>query len=125
MDASSGDQKRHRLSRSGNRKINRVLHIMAVVQLRHATPGRAYYDRKRLAGKTSMEAMRALKRRLSNSVYTRMLADQDRRELAGPGGQSGTTTHSSATGSNPHTDPSDKPHPGPTQQSNPDTRIRS
>ena len=59
IDASSGDHVRHRLSRAGNRQINRVLHIMAVVQLRHATKGRAYYDRKVAAGKTSMEAMRA------------------------------------------------------------------
>jgi hypothetical protein len=42
----------HRLSRGGNRKINRVLHIMAVVQLRNATEGRAYYDRKVATGKT-------------------------------------------------------------------------
>ncbi|MFE4463121.1 IS110 family transposase [Nocardia tengchongensis] len=125
LDASSGDQQRHRLSRSGNRKINRVLHIMAVVQLRHHTAGRAYYDRRRLAGKTSMEAMRALKRRLSNVIYTRMLSDHDGRELAGPGGQSGATTDSGATGFNPHTDPSDKPHPGPTEQTNPDTPTTS
>jgi transposase len=45
LDASSGDQHRHRLSRAGNRRINRVLHIMAVVQLRHDTDGRAYYRR--------------------------------------------------------------------------------
>ncbi|WP_234040263.1 transposase [Micromonospora coerulea] len=38
LDASSGDQKRHRLSRAGNRRINRTLHIMAVVQLRNARP---------------------------------------------------------------------------------------
>ncbi len=44
--ASSGDQVRHRLSRAGNRQINRVLHIMAVVQLRNPTEGRAYYDRR-------------------------------------------------------------------------------
>ncbi|MRH87462.1 transposase [Nocardia sp. SYP-A9097] len=125
LDASSGDQQRHRLSRSGNRKINRVLHIMAVVQVRHRTAGRAYYDRKRLAGKTSMEALRALKRRLSNVIYACMLADQGTGESAGPGGQSGTTTDSSATGFNPHTDPSDKPHPGPTKQNNPDTPIGS
>jgi transposase len=43
LDASSGDQTRHRLSRAGNRRINRALHIMAVVQLRHDTEGRAYY----------------------------------------------------------------------------------
>ena len=61
IDASSGDHVRHRLSRAGNRQINRVLHIMAVVQLRHPTKGRAYYDRKVAAGKTPMEAMRALK----------------------------------------------------------------
>lgn len=60
IDASSGDHTRHRLSRKGNRQINRVLHIMAVVQLRNATEGRAYYDRKKAAGKTSMEAMRCL-----------------------------------------------------------------
>ncbi|MFI9632352.1 transposase [Nocardia sp. NPDC051929] len=78
LDASSGQQQRHRLSRAGNRKINHVLHTMAVVQLRHPTAGRGYYDSKKAAGKTSMEAMRALKRRLSNVVYQRMLADQRR-----------------------------------------------
>ncbi|MFD6358197.1 IS110 family RNA-guided transposase [Nocardia tengchongensis] len=116
LDASSGDQQRHRLSRAGNRKINRVLHIMAIVQLRNHTPGRVYYDARKAGGKTSMEAIRALKRRLSNVIYVRMIADQRRREWAGPGGQSGTTTDSSVTGSNPHTDPSDKPHPGPDNQ---------
>ncbi|MFE3260243.1 IS110 family transposase [Nocardia sp. NPDC059229] len=125
LDASSGDQRRHRLSRSGNRKINRVLHIMAIVQLRHHTAGRAYYDHKRLAGKTSMEAIRALKRRLSNVIYVRMLADQRQRESAGPAGQSGTTPDSSATGSNPHTDPSDKPHPGPTNKAKPQPLTKS
>ena len=89
LDASSGDQKRHRLSRAGNRRINRALHIMAVVQLRNPTEGRAYFDAKKAAGKTSMEAMRALKRRLSNVVYAQMLADQKRREATGPGGQLG------------------------------------
>jgi transposase len=44
LDASSGEQKRHRLSRAGNRRINRALHIMAVVQLRNPTEGRAYFD---------------------------------------------------------------------------------
>ena len=75
IDASSGDHVRHRLSRGGNRQINRVLHIMATVQLRTATEGRAYYDRKKATGKTSMEAMRCLKRRLSDIVYRTMLAD--------------------------------------------------
>ena len=75
IDASSGDQVRHRLSRAGNRQINRVLHIMATVQLRNPTEGRAYYDRRKADGKTSMEAMRALKRRLSNIVYRTMVDD--------------------------------------------------
>lgn len=119
LDASSGEQQRHRLSRAGNRRINRALHIMAVVQLRRPTQGRTYFDTRKAAGKTSMEAMRALKRRLSNVVYARMLADQQRRESAGPGGQSGATPDSSATGSNPNTDPSDKPQPGPIHQANP------
>ena len=113
LDASSGEQQRHRLSRAGNRRINRVLHIMAVVQLRNPTAGRAYFDAKKAAGKTSMEAMRALKRRLSNVVYARMVTDQKRREAAGPGGHSGTTLHSSVTGMTPDTGPSDKPLPGP------------
>jgi transposase len=60
---------------------------MAVVQLRNQTAGRTCFDTQKAAGETSMEAMRALKRRLSNVVYARMLADQKRREAAGPGGQ--------------------------------------
>lgn len=113
LDASSGDQKRHRLSRAGNRRINRSLHIMAVVQLRNATEGRSYFDAKKAAGKTSMEAMRALKRRLSNVVYARMAEDQERREATGPGGHSGTTLQSSVTDLTPDIGSSDKPLPGP------------
>ena len=51
---------RHRLSRGGNRQINRVLHIMATVQLRNPTEGRDYFDRTKARGKTSNEAMRCL-----------------------------------------------------------------
>jgi Transposase IS116/IS110/IS902 family len=49
IDASSGEQLRHRLSRAGNRRLNHVLYIAGIVQIRHDTPGRAYY-RRRLAG---------------------------------------------------------------------------
>ncbi|CAB4766473.1 unannotated protein [freshwater metagenome] len=105
IDASSGDQVRHRLSRAGNRQINRTLHIMATVQLRNDTEGRAYFDRRKRDGKTSMEAMRALKRRLSNIVYRTMLDDAIRAsaasEVTGPGGQRGSDSDSSATGSQP------------------------
>jgi Transposase IS116/IS110/IS902 family len=58
IDVSSGDRQHHRLSRGGNRQINMVLHMMAVVQLRNPTEGRAYYDRKLAAGKSPNEAMR-------------------------------------------------------------------
>lgn len=88
IDASSGDNNRHRLSRAGNRRINRALHIMAIVQLRHDTEGRRYYRRRLAAGKPPTEALRALKRRLSDVVYRRMLADAKRLKT-GPGGHAG------------------------------------
>lgn len=117
IDASSGDVVRHRLSRAGNRRINHVLHIMAVVQLRNPSPGRDYYDRKKTGGKSSMEAMRCLKRRLSDVVFRTMLDDSigtvARNERTGPGGQQGDDSDSSATGSQPRTSSSDKSLPGP------------
>ena len=116
IDASSGDHVRHRLSRAGNRQINRTLHIMATVQLRNPSEGRDYYDRKKAAGKTSMEAMRCLKRRLSDIVYRNMLDDSVAHAATtrtGPGGQRGNDSDSSAAGSHPHTGSSDKPLPGP------------
>ena len=73
------------LSRAGNRRINRVLHIMAAGWLRNQTKGRACYDARRVGGSPSMMAIRALKRRLSNVVFGRMLADQKRREAARAG----------------------------------------
>ncbi len=76
LDASSGEQIRHRLSRAGNRRMNHVVHIAAIVQIRHDTEGRAYYRRKLAAGKTSMEALRCLKRRLSDVIYRQLVADQ-------------------------------------------------
>lgn len=113
IDASSGDHVRHRLSRAGNRQINRTLHIMATAQLRNPTEGRAYYDRKKAAGKTSMEAMRCLKRRLSDIVYRHLVDDTITGIMTGPGGQRGNDSDSSATSSQPHTSTSDKPLPGP------------
>jgi len=115
IDASSGDQVRHRLSRAGNRQINRALHIMAVVQLRNPTEGRACYDRKVAAGKTPMEAMRSLKRRLSDIVCHQMTVDA-RAAKTDPGGHSGTTLQSSVTGLTPVAGSSDKPLPGSASQ---------
>ena len=113
IDASSGDNVRHRLSRGGNPQINMALHMMAVVQLRNATHGRAYYDRKVAAGKTPSEAMRCLKRRLSDIVYRTMLDDLVASAGTGPGGHRGNDSDSSAAGSHPHTSSSDKSLPGP------------
>jgi transposase len=105
IDASSGDHVRHRLSRGGNRQINKTLHIMATVQLRNRTQGRAYYDRKTTGGKSPMEAMRCLKRRLSDTVYRTMLSDiaahAAQPQATGPGGHRGNDSDSSATGSQP------------------------
>ena len=119
IDASSGEHQRHRLSRAGNRRINRALHIMAVVQLRNPTEGRAFFDAKKAAGKTSMEAMRALKRRLSNVVYSRMIADQRQRERQT---RKATPDDSAIQRDrpNPKHRSSDKPRPGPaTSQASP------
>jgi transposase len=76
LEASSGQVVRHRLSRSGNRKLNHALYLMAIVQIRHPTAGQAYYRRKRAEGKSPKEALRCLKRRLSDAVYRCLLADQ-------------------------------------------------
>jgi transposase len=113
IDASSGDHVRHRLSRGGNRQINRVLHTMAVVQLRNPTEGRAYFDRKKAAQKSSNEAMRCLKRRLSDAVYRVMVDDLAKTTRTDPGGQPGNDSYSSATSSQPNAGSSDKPLPGP------------
>ena len=79
LDASSGEQIRHRLSRAGNRRMNHMLHIAATTQIRLDTQGRAYYRRKLADGKTRMEAMRCLKRRISDAVYRQLVADAARR----------------------------------------------
>lgn len=98
--ASSGDVTRHRLSRAGDRQLNCCLHTMAISQIARDTPGRDYYRRKRAAGKSHREALRCLKRRLSDVVYRQLLRDAARRG-AGPGGHSGAAQTSSAVSSNP------------------------
>jgi hypothetical protein len=122
LDASSGEQTRHRLSRAGNRRMNRVLHIAATTQIRLDTEGRTYYRRKLAAGKSRMEAMRCLKRRISDAVYRQLVADAQASTTdgaaaqtvdTGPGGQGGATLNSSAVDLPPHVDTSEKPLPGP------------
>jgi hypothetical protein len=93
-----------------------VLYTAGIVQLRNDTAGRAYYRRKLAAGKTSMEAMRCLRRRLSDAVYRQLAADAAGQEEAGPGGHPGASLESSAAGLCPDTGPSDQPFPGPAPQ---------
>ncbi|MGH3495237.1 MAG: transposase [Sciscionella sp.] len=96
IEVSSGDVIRHRLSRAGDRQLNHALYMMALTQIRHDTHGRAYYQRKRAAGKGHKEAMRCLKRRLSDTVYRQLLHDAQGRLAAGPRGHTGATLTSSA-----------------------------
>jgi transposase len=101
IDVSSGDVVRHRLSRAGDRQLNLCLHVMALTQIRQDTPGRAYYQRKRSQGKGHKEAMRCLKRRLSDVVYRQLRHDANNSAETGPGGHSGAALSSSAASSNP------------------------
>jgi transposase len=78
IEVSSGGKVRHRLSRRGNRTLNHAIHTAAVTQISHHTPGRDYYDKKLDEGKTNKEALRALKRRISNAVYRQLRADAQR-----------------------------------------------
>ena len=80
IDASSGTKQRHRLNPRGNRMLNHALHLIAICQLRYpTTEGRVFYERKLAEGKTRKEAIRSLKRRLSDVVYRHLLADQQPR----------------------------------------------
>ena len=76
IEASSGRVVRHRLNRGGNRQLNRALHLAAIAQIsRPNTEGRAYYQRCLNRGKSKREAIRALKRRISDRVWTSLQTD--------------------------------------------------
>jgi transposase len=107
-EVSSGGRKVWRLSRRGNRTLNHVIHMAAIAQIRwRHSPGRGYYDRKITEGKTKKEALRALKRRISDALWAAMVADARRAAAAaaeaGPGGQPGNVSVASAAGSHPET----------------------
>ncbi len=95
--ASSGQHTHHRLSRAGNRRLYHVLSMAGIVQLRNDTPGRAYYRRRVAEGKTSLEAMRCLRRRLS-AWPAASTPPTPQTQKAGPGGHPGATLSSSAVG---------------------------
>jgi hypothetical protein len=96
---------------------------MARVQIRNPSEGRDYYERKKADGKAPMEAMRCVKRRLSDIVYQQMLNDALTNTGTGPGGQQGNDSDSSVTDSHPNAGSSDKPLPGPAT-TNPKTPLR-
>jgi transposase len=75
LEASSGPKARHRLNPRGDRQLNHAIHTAALTQIAHDHPGRDYYLRKQAEGKTNREALRALKRRISDAVYRQLIAD--------------------------------------------------
>jgi transposase len=107
VEVSSGNRKVHRLSRRGNRRVNHAIHMAAITQIRHAhSEGRAYYDKKIAEGKSPKEALRALKRRISDALYRRLRADGRRAgsapaQVTDPGGQAGNDADASAAGLHP------------------------
>ena len=116
IEVSSGPRKIHRLSRRGNRRMNHAIHMAAVTQIRHRhSEGRAYYDRKRAEGRSGKEAIRALKRRISDAIYARLRDDalHATRPVTGPGGHTGNDSVASAAGSHPEHRLFDQATPGP------------
>lgn len=78
VEASSGRIKHHRLNRRGNREINYAIHTVAVVRARRNERTRAFLSKKLAEGKTSKDAMRCLKRHISNDLYRKMIRDLQR-----------------------------------------------
>ena len=81
----SGNTERHRLSRTGNRQLNLALHRIAITQLQREGPGKRYLEHRRAQGSTKTEAIRALRRRISDEVFRRMRHDEAARS-ASPSG---------------------------------------
>jgi len=75
IPASSGNRQRHRLNRDGNRQINAALHRIAITQLRLGGEAKVYVARRMSSGNTKAEAIRALRRQLSDEVYRRLRLD--------------------------------------------------
>jgi transposase len=76
VEFSSGGRTVHRASQRGNRQLNHAIHMAAITQLRQpSTEGRVYFDRRVAEGKTKKEAIRSLKRQISNTIYRHLVAD--------------------------------------------------
>ena len=104
IEVSSGQRKICRLSRRGNRRLNHAIHMAAVTQIGHRhSEGRACYEKKLAEGKTPKEALRSLKRQISNAMFACLQAGARRAaaRAEGPGGQPGNDSVASAAGSHP------------------------
>lgn len=104
IEVSSGGRKIYRLSRRGNRRLNHAVHMAAVTQIRYRhSRGRAYYEKKLAEGKTPKEALRALKRQVSDAIYAALQADARKAaaQPGEPGRATGGDSHPSAAGSRP------------------------
>jgi len=76
LERSSGGRVVHRVSQRGNRRLNHALHLAAICQIRQpSSEGRVYFERKLAEGKTNKDAVRSLKRHISNAVYRQLLID--------------------------------------------------
>jgi len=116
IEVSSGQRKVSRLSRRGNRRLNHAIHMAAVTQVRHRhSRGRAYYDKKLAEGKTGKEALRALKRQVSNAIFACLQAGARRAaaRLGAREGSRGTTLSPARPARTPGAGSSGKPLPGP------------
>jgi transposase len=123
-DSGSAGPPAPRVNTKGNRKLNHAIHIAAVSQIRSkSSEGRRYFVRKLAEGKTDKEAIRALKRKISDAIYRQLLADAERAS-GGPGGHVGTTPKTSVTGSTPTAGSSVKPQPGPRPKATPEPGRR-
>ena len=123
IEFSSGGRIVHRLSQRGNRHLNHALHMAAICQIRQTADGRTYFERSVAEGKTKREALRALKRHVSNAVYRQLLPTlAEPPAEQGPGGQSGATPSQRgrssipATGSSVRSLPDPPPPYGPAKQ---------
>jgi transposase len=128
IEVSSGGRKTYRLSLRGNRRVNHAIHMAAVTQIRNRhSDGRTCYDRKIAEGKTHKEALRSLKRRISNAIYACLQADARQAAAVspkGPGGQPGNDSDSSAAGSHPGRQLFGQATPGPATSLRPATRRK-
>jgi transposase len=117
VDSSSGGPPAYRLNTKGNRKLNHAIHMVAITQIRNDCAGRDFFLRKQAEGKSPKEAVRALKRRISDAIYRQLVADAEAER--DPGGQVGTTPKTSVTGPTPTTGSSVRPQPGPRRKATP------